>query len=246
MSSHRDIQVEIENLSLGYSKNVLLSNLNLEITRGDFWGLIGANGQGKSTFIKSLMGLVTPLKGSFKYPTLKQKDIGYIPQSSSFSPNLPVKVSEFVALAAPGCIFSKKRKDAVEDALKTVWLEDKKKHTYDTLSSGEKQRLHIARALARNPKLLILDEPDTGLDFTSIGNLVDLLIKLNTEQGMTILLITHNINTALKLTSKAMLFDHGKVSCGSTEDVLTKENIISAFKREDTNLTSITKWLENS
>lgn len=246
MSDPKDIQVKIENLSLGYSNKALISNLNLEITSGDFWGLIGANGQGKSTFIKSLMGLISPLKGSFKYPTLKQKDIGYIPQSSSFSPNLPVKVSEFVALAAPGCIFSNKRKNSVSEALNTVWLQDKKNHTYDTLSGGEKQRLHIARALARNPKLLILDEPDTGLDFTSVGNLVDLLIKLNTEQNITILLITHNINTALKLTSKAMLFDHGKVNSGNTKDVLTKENIISAFKREDTDLTSIAKWLENS
>ncbi|MCH2205875.1 MAG: metal ABC transporter ATP-binding protein [Lentisphaerales bacterium] len=243
MTNDKDIQVKIENLTLGYSNNPLVSEINLNITTGDFWGIVGANGQGKSTFIKSIMGLVSPLKGKIEYNSLKQADIGYIPQSSSFSPNLPVNVSEFISLAAPGIIFSKKRKTAVNEALETVWLEDKRKRSYSTLSGGERQRLHIARALARKPKLIILDEPDTGLDFTSVGNLFDLLVRLNTEQNITILLITHHINTAIKLTAKTMLFTHGQVKSGNTKEIMTKENIVSAFMSHGTKEALVDKWL---
>ena len=243
MANNQDIQLNIENLSLGYSSRPLVSQIKPEIATGDFWAIVGANGQGKSTFVKSLMGLISPLDGKIKYNYLKQSDIGYIPQSSSFSPNLSVTVSEFVALAAPGTIFSKKRKDLVKKALETVWLEDKYGRSYQTLSGGEKQRLHIARALVRKPKLLILDEPDTGLDFTSVGNLFDLLTTLNTEQKITILLITHHINTAIKLTEKTMLFAHRKVKSGNTKDIMSKENIVSAFMSNGANEELIDKWL---
>ena len=238
-----DLQLYIQDLSLGYSGLSLVKNINLSIFTGDFWAIVGPNGQGKSTLVKALMGLINPNSGKIIYENIKKNELGYIPQASSTQSNLPITIAEFVALSAPGFPFSKKRKNAVNQALESVWLGDKKKRLYNTLSGGEKQRLHIARALVRKPKLLILDEPDIGLDFTSMGNLLDLLKDLNDKQKITILFITHNLQLAQKVSKKAALLHRQKIISGKTAEVLTKENIISAFSQENAAEGSVEKWL---
>ncbi|MCM8531403.1 MAG: metal ABC transporter ATP-binding protein [Lentisphaeraceae bacterium] len=237
-------QISISNLALGYTQKPLLNDINLDICEGDFWGLVGPNGQGKSTFIKALMGLLSPISGKITYLSLSKKEIGYIPQKSSATTTLSMTAEEFVSLAAPGLPFSSKRKAAVQNALNSVWLEDKAKRSFHTLSGGEKQRLSIARALVRNPKLLILDEPDTGLDFTAIGNLMDLLDDLNKNKKMTILLISHSIHTVLRCTSKTALIANGKLTSGNSSEVLVTENITKAFANHTINEDTIMKWLE--
>ncbi|MCM8535149.1 MAG: metal ABC transporter ATP-binding protein [Lentisphaeraceae bacterium] len=241
MNNH---QISISDLSLGYSSKKVISQANLNISEGDFWGLVGPNGQGKSTFIKTLMGLVRPLSGKIKYVGLSRKDIGYVPQRSSVTSTLDMTTTEFIALSAPGLPFSKTRKSTITSVLKSVWLNNKGGRSIKTLSGGERQRLSIARALVRNPKLLILDEPDTGLDFTSIGHLTELLTELNANKKITILLISHNLHTVQRLTSKTVLFAHGQAHSGATSEVLTNEKITAAFTNSQISQDSVLKWLQ--
>jgi ABC-type Mn2+/Zn2+ transport system ATPase subunit len=222
-------QIKVQDLCLGYSKVPLVNKLNLRILQGGFWAVVGPNGQGKSSFIKSLMGLVVPLSGDISYQGLKRNEIGYVPQSSSQSSILSMTALEFVSLPALGLPFSQVRKDNIEQALRKTHIWQKRHRIYANLSGGERQSLHIARALVRNPKLIILDEPDTGLDFIAVENLTKILQALNTEQGITIILITHNIITARETTKKTLLISQGFVKTGTTAEVLTNENIARAF-----------------
>lgn len=221
--------INVEDLSLGYSGNPLVSGLNLAVHSGQFWSVIGPNGQGKSTFIKAILGLNTPLKGRIDFLEIKRRQIGYVPQSSSVNPNLPISAQEFVSIATRGLPFSKARKEKIARAFEEVHLEDKKKRNYWTLSGGERQRLHIARALVHSPELLILDEPDTGLDFVSMENLLQLLMNLQKKRQLAVMMITHNLKTAERVSNKCALFSKGKVTAGNTSEVLTRENIKEAF-----------------
>lgn len=230
------VLINVENLSLGYTGNKLVSDLNLAIMSGQFWSIIGPNGQGKSTFIKVIMGLNSPLKGKVEYLDIKRNQIGYVPQSSSINPNLPITAEEFVSIATKGLPFSKSRKVRIDDALKEVNLTDKKKRNYWTLSGGERQRLHIARALVHSPSLLILDEPDTGLDFVSMESLMRLLLNLKEKRQLAVMMITHNLKTAERFSDKCALFSqNGTVKAGNVKNVLTNENIIDAFPASEGN-----------
>ena len=229
------VLLNVENISLGYSGNILASNLSMAIHSGQFWSIIGPNGQGKSTFVKAILGLNSLLSGKIDFVEIKQNQIGYVPQSSSINPNLPITAYEFVSIATPGLPFSKVRKAKINEAFEEVKLEDKKKRNYWTLSGGERQRLHIARALVHSPSLLILDEPDTGLDFVSIENLLKLLLHLKENKQMAVMMITHNLKTAERVSDKCALFSNGKVSTGNTTEVLTRKNIKEAFSGVDEN-----------
>lgn len=238
-----NILVSVENLSLGYSGQALISGLNLKIRAGEFWTVMGANGRGKSTFIKAILGLKSPLSGAVNFASIKQKDVGYVPQTSSVNPNLPITAEEFVAIATKGLPFSKSRQERVNRAFEEVKLSDKKKRNYWTLSGGEKQRLHIARTMVHSPSLLILDEPDTGLDFVAIENLLQLILTLKARKEMAIVMITHNLQTAKRVSDKCALFCSGKVIVGDSREVLTHANIKSAFAGVADDVIDL--WLSN-
>jgi ABC-type Mn2+/Zn2+ transport system ATPase subunit len=216
-------------LKLGYSRTAIVSDINLSFERGAFWTLVGANGQGKSTFIKALLGLHPALSGKIEFNGISKKDIGYVPQSSSINPNLPLTAEEFIAIATPGLPFTKLRKKKINNALEQVKLTKLRKRQYWSLSGGERQRLHIARALVQNPSLIILDEPDKDLDFASIENLLNILQNLNASQGLAVIMVTHNLNTARRCSHNCALFSKEKVIAGKTTDVLTKTNLSNAF-----------------
>lgn len=224
-----DILLKIENISLGYAGKNLVSGINLEIKSGDFWSIIGPNGQGKSTFVKAILGLTSATAGKIHFAGINRKQIGYVPQSAAVNPNLPVTAEEFVSIATRGIPFSSSRKKRIANAFEEVKLTDKKKRNYWTLSGGERQRLHIARALVESPSLLILDEPDTGLDFVSMENLLQLLKDLQNQRNMCVMMITHNLKTAERVSDHCALFSSGKVTCGKTKEVLTRKNIQQSF-----------------
>jgi len=233
-----EVLINVENLSLGYTGNKLVSGLNLAISTGQFWSVLGPNGQGKSTFIKAILGLNTPLKGRIDFLGIKRKQIGYVPQSSSINPNLPITAKEFVCIATRGMPFSKARKEKIEKAFEEVKLSDKMKRNYWTLSGGERQRLHIARALVHSPTLLILDEPDTGLDFVSMENLLQLLKYFQEKRQLAVMMITHNLKTAERVSNKCAIFSKGLVKVGDTKNVLTRKNIKEAFVGVEENTVS--------
>ncbi|MCZ7392433.1 MAG: metal ABC transporter ATP-binding protein [Candidatus Methanoperedens sp.] len=197
--------IEITGVSFKQDTSWILEDINLEIKRGEFLGIIGPNGAGKTTLLKIMLKLIEPTSGTIKLfgeDIRRFKDwykIGYIPQHAlSFDVNFPVNVFEVVSMGR----FSKKglfknlgKEDlqVIDDALEIVGMKEYKKRRIGELSGGQQQRVFIARALASQPELLILDEPTVGVDIAGQKEFYDFLEKLNKEKKITLVIVTHDI-----------------------------------------------------
>jgi zinc transport system ATP-binding protein len=190
--------VSIENVSFNYSGEKLLENVSLKIYEKDFVGIVGPNGGGKTTLLKLILGLIKPINGKITVfnlsPVKGRTNIGYLSQHENIDFDFPVTVKEIVLMSRMQNKLFKKysEKDliAVENALNKMKLIDLKNRNLNELSGGEKQRVFIARALASNPKLLILDEPLNNVDIFIQKDLYEILIELNKE--MAIIVVDHN------------------------------------------------------
>lgn len=194
--------VEIEGLYAGYNGDTVLRDINLTVEPGDFIGLIGPNGGGKTTLLKVILGLMTPKRGTVrvlgKPPQQGRQYIGYVPQFSVFDSDFPISVHDVVRMGrlGPNRLFSpyNKEDDAiVEERLAWVDISELKDRAISELSGGQRQRVYIARALASNPKLLLLDEPTISVDMEARTHIYDLLHEIN-QHGVTILLVSHDLN----------------------------------------------------
>jgi zinc transport system ATP-binding protein len=194
--------IDVENLSVRYKEgNLALSDVTIQIPRGDYLGIIGPNGGGKSTLLKAILELIDHQKGTIKFfgKPLSQSlnRIGYVPQFSSFDKNFPITSREVVLTATiekKVKLFQRYSKNQINDAneaLEKVGILALADRQIKSLSGGEFQRLLIARALALKPELLLLDEPTASVDSNSRALIYDLLDKLNKE-GVTILMISHD------------------------------------------------------
>ncbi len=199
--------IEITGVNFKQDTSHILEDINLEIKRGDFLGIIGPNGAGKTTLLKIMLGLIKPTSGTIKLfgeDIHHFKDwykIGYIPQHAlSFDTNFPVNVFEVVSMGR----FSKKglfknlgKEDmqVIYDALEIVGMKEYKNRRIGELSGGQQQRVFIARALASQPELLILDEPTVSVDIAGQKEFYDFLEKLNKEKKITLVLVTHDISS---------------------------------------------------
>lgn len=194
--------LEIKNVWVRYGNQVILEDVNLEITEASgLLGIIGPNGGGKTTFLKVVLGLLRPYKGSVKLfgktPEKSREIVGYVPQYRLFDFDFPISVQEVVLtgrMSRAGFMKKYREEDlkAAEDALKTVEMLQYKDRQIGQLSGGQRQRVFIARALATNPKLLLLDEPNSGLDPHMQDELYRLLAKL--KQNMAIIMVTHDLS----------------------------------------------------
>ncbi|RBW70531.1 metal ABC transporter ATP-binding protein [Bacillus taeanensis] len=219
--------ISIKDLSFHYGNQYVLENINFELPRGAFLGLVGPNGSGKSTLIKNILGILKPHQGSiflFDVPIQKFKSwdkIGYVSQkANSFNSGFPATVFEVVSMGLYGKIglfrfLKKDHKQKVYDALQTVGMREYSSRNIGELSGGQQQRVFIARALVSDPELLILDEPTVGIDAKSVKDFYDLLGRLNKEKGLTMLLVTHDVGAVSdKITHVACinktLFFHGQ------------------------------------
>ncbi|SKB11639.1 Zinc uptake system ATP-binding protein ZurA [Planktothrix sp. PCC 11201] len=202
-SSQKNEVIRLKEVWAGYdSQEPILEGINLTVNELDFIGLIGPNGGGKTTLIKVLLGLLKPLKGDVKimgYSVTKgRRYLGYVPQILEFDRNFPVRVNEVVRMGRLGKRhlfqpYTKKDEEIVIQALEKVEMLDLKNRAIGELSGGQRQRVFIARALASEPQVLLLDEPTASVDPKMCANIYELLLKLN--EYMTILMITHDINT---------------------------------------------------
>ena len=188
--------VAINELCFSYGETPVLDRLSMVVEEGDFMGLLGPNGGGKTTLVKLILGLLKPTCGEinlFGTPQQKFRDwrlIGYVPQTATnFDRRFPISVEEVVSM---GC--DKPDKDAVNGALKKVDIINLAKRRIGELSGGQQQRAFIARALVSDPRLLILDEPTAGIDLESNDRFYSLLKDLN-KSGITILLVSHDVGT---------------------------------------------------
>lgn len=216
--------ISIENVSFSYNKENVLQDIILSIDEGDFVGIVGCNGSGKSTLMKLLIGQISPSKGKIKLfneeldKSNNLNKIGYVPQISlSSGANFPATVEEVVMANLYSTIgfmrFPKKEhKQKVKDVLKTVNMEDFAKRLIGNLSGGQQQRVMIAKALVSDPKIIILDEPTTGIDAASEERLYTLLEKLNKESKITIVIVSHDVAKISKYTNKIFVVENNKVS----------------------------------
>lgn len=204
--------LSFENLAIGYENNIVLDNLSFAVEKGDYLTILGENGAGKSTLLKTMLGLISPLKGKIIFDKeVKKTEIGYLPQQTMVQRDFPASVWEVVisgCLARSGLrpFYSKADKELAKANIKKMGLEGMEKRCYRELSGGQQQRVLLARALCSSDKLLVLDEPVTGLDPKATAQLYEIVDNLNKE-GITIIMISHDLHV-LKHASKVLHIGH--------------------------------------
>lgn len=206
--------IEIKNLEFSYDNEKVFTNISLSIDDGDFVAIVGPNGAGKSTLIKLILGLLTPNSGVIKilnttFSKLENKNlIAYVPQIMSFEKNFPISVKELLELKG-------KLDTKITSSLEITDLLEKQ---FINLSGGQKQRVLIAFVLMSKPRLLILDEPTIGIDPKSQKNFYDLLKKINEEEKITILLVTHDVGIIPSVAKKVLCINHNICCMGHSKD----------------------------
>ena len=204
------VQIKATNLSIGYNYHSIFKKINFTIEYGDFVCLVGGNGVGKSTLIKTILGLYPAISGKIHYDkNTKLESIGYLPQRLEISNDFPASVYEVVL---SGCLnklkwrpfYTKKEKELVNRNMKLLGIDRIKNKSFKELSGGQMQRVLIARAICATNKLIILDEPFVALDKKMVAQLEDTIRKINKELGVTILIVTHNFHTTLNITNKVI------------------------------------------
>ena len=203
-------QIICRNLAIGYDGKAIVQNLNFTVNTGDYLCVIGENGAGKSTFMKTLLGLQSPIRGEILFgDNLKQNEIGYLPQQTEVQKDFPASVREIVL---SGCqnqlglrpFYNKKEKSYAEAILNKLQISNLSRRCYRELSGGQKQRVLLARALCATQKILLLDEPVAGLDPKAAKEMYHLIQKINREEKITIIMISHDIQIAVNYASHVM------------------------------------------
>ncbi len=198
--------ITVENLSVGYDGKPVVEGLSFTVNEGDYLCILGENGSGKSTLMKTLLGLNKPLSGKVETGNeLRHTEIGYLPQQTDVQRDFPASVKEIVL---SGCIarsglhpfYSKEEKSLAEENMEKMGITHLAKRSYRDLSGGQQQRVLLARALCAARKVLLLDEPVTGLDPKVSQEMYELIASLNKE-GLTIIMISHDIDAALTYAS---------------------------------------------
>lgn len=220
--------IECKNLYLGYEDGAIIENLSFFAEVGDYLCIVGENGSGKSTLVKTLLGLITPLKGNIEYlKGLNSKEIGYLPQQSAIQRDFPSSVMEVVI---SGCLnrhkgffgYTKAEKSRAMESLIKLGMESRAKDSYQDLSGGQQQRVLLARALMATEKLVLLDEPVTGLDPKAASDLYAIIRKLN-EEGITVLMVTHDIHPALNDAKTILHLSQESYFFGNKEEYFASE-----------------------
>lgn len=189
-------------LDIGYDGKTVVSGLNLKINDGDYLCIVGENGSGKTTLMKTLLGLIPLLGGSIQ--GLNKNDIGYLPQISDIQKDFPATVEEVVLSGTKKLFYRKKEKDLMRFNLERLNIANLSKCKFSELSGGQRQRALLARALCASKKILLLDEPVSGLDPKAAAMMYEIINKLNKEDGMTIIMISHDLNGSLKYASNVL------------------------------------------
>ncbi len=226
-------QLICENVSLGYDGKEILSDLNFTVNAGDYLCIIGENGSGKSTLMKTLLGLHSPMAGSIVTGDgLQRNEIGYLPQQTIVQKDFPASVEEIVLSGCQGrCglrpFYNKNEKLLATQSMEKMNILNLRKSCYRDLSGGQQQRVLLARALCATRRLLLLDEPVSGLDPKVTLEMYNLIAELNRNDKITIIMISHDIHAALRYASH-ILYIGSEIFFG-TRDEYMKSNIARHF-----------------
>lgn len=211
--------IQLDQVNFSYSQTPVLSSVNLLIQHGEFVGIIGPNGGGKTTFLKLLLGFLKPTQGSItisgKSPQDSRKEIAYVPQNQRYDKEFPISVLELVLSGRLSKLpwygrYSLEDKKAAIEALERVRLAEYKNRPFGTLSGGQAQRALIARALVSNPQLLLLDEPTASVDSQAEADIYEILASLKGK--MTILMVTHDLSSAIQQVERVILVQNKVIS----------------------------------
>ena len=200
-------QLTCQNLTVGYDGRAVLQDLNFEVNAGNYLCIVGENGSGKSTLMKTILGLQMPISGTILTGDgLRKNEIGYLPQQTQVQKDFPASVREIVLSGCQGrCgsrpFYSKEEKGLAEENIGKMGIGSLAKRCYRELSGGQQQRVLLARALCATQKMLLLDEPVSGLDPKVTAEMYALIQKLNYEDGITVVMISHDLNAALQYAS---------------------------------------------
>ncbi len=212
--------IKCNKLKMGYEGKVVFNDLSFAVNKGDYLCIVGENGSGKSTLMKGLLGLINPLSGSIEYGDgLEKKYIGYLPQQSDIQSDFPGSVFEVVLSGTLNRsklpFYSKEQKSVALNNMKKVGISELKRKSFQELSGGQQQRVLLARALCATSKLIILDEPISGLDPLATQDLYDLVTDLNKE-GITVVMVSHDITSAVYHASHILHLSGDGFFYGST------------------------------
>jgi ABC-type Mn2+/Zn2+ transport system ATPase subunit len=225
--------IEFQGVDLGYGRNRVLTDINFDVEAGDFLGIVGPNGAGKTTLLKAILGLLKPLYGQVKI-TGEGLRIGYVPQRESVDTLFPLTVLDIVLMgrytrlgpvARPG----KGDKERAMKALRHVDIADLAGRHYPSLSGGQKQRALIARALVGEPNLLILDEPTNGMDLVSERAIMELVRSLHDEDQITILMVSHLLNTVVNYVKRIAIVGDGTLREGTIEEMVNSQSLARLY-----------------
>ena len=200
-------QLTCQKLCVGYDGKSVLQDLNFEVFAGDYLCIVGENGSGKSTLMKTILGLQPPISGRILTGDgLRKNEIGYLPQQTQVQKDFPASVREIVLSGCQGrCgsrpFYNREEKKMAADAMEKMQIAPLAKRCYRTLSGGQQQRVLLSRALCATRKMLLLDEPVSGLDPKVTAEMYALIQKLNYEDGITVVMISHDLNAALQYAS---------------------------------------------
>ncbi len=240
MNDPLQIRLDVENISVMYGNgHAALEGASFSLSGGTICALVGVNGSGKSTLFKSIMGFVKPRDGMVKIngqpvrEALKKHLVAYVPQAEEVDWSFPVSVRDVVMMGRYGAMNFLRipravDRAAVEDSLRRVGMWEFRDRQIGELSGGQKKRVFLARALAQDGCLILLDEPFTGVDVSTEDAIIDLLRELRSE-GCVVLVSTHNLGSVPEFCDQVVLLNRKVLAHGPTEEIFTEQNLTSAF-----------------
>jgi zinc transport system ATP-binding protein len=221
--------IACQNVAFGYDGYIVISGLNFTVVSGDYLCIVGRNGSGKSTLVKGLLRLLDPFQGSvIFYGEFKRDTIGYLPQQLAVQKDFPAGAFEIVLSGTVGGMglrpfYSAKEKQRSREIMDRLGIGDLKDRCFRELSGGQQRRVLIGRALCASRKILVLDEPAAGLDPLAAAELHALLQKINRETGVTIIMVSHDIEVAEKYATKILHLQNKQCFFGSSLDYVNSD-----------------------
>lgn len=231
MSSSESI-LTVAEAEIGYPDVTVLSDVNFRLQAKSFTGVLGSNGSGKSTLLKSLLGIL-PLRGG-RIETTSPKgtvlQLGYVPQRESLDSVFPLSAMEMVLMGAcawvpPARFYGKEAREWARQCMHQTGVADLAAKPFSHLSGGQKQRVLIARALTAKPDLLVLDEPTAGVDVAATTSILELLKRLQSEQGLSILMVNHDLSAIRQTAEQILWVREGRVAAGSASEILHQAQV---------------------
>ncbi|HUJ09736.1 MAG TPA: metal ABC transporter ATP-binding protein [Verrucomicrobiae bacterium] len=235
----RESLITLDNLSIGYNNQPVLRGISLAIARASFTSILGANGSGKSTMLKTLLGLIPPLAGRIRFAVDGDAPLvfGYVPQSFDLDPLYPFTGFDVALMGAfgrlrPGRFVPHNERTFTHQCLAAAGADGFAQKRFAELSGGQKQRVLIARALVTRPDVLVLDEPTAGVDAVATHAVLEFISKIHDEKKITILLVTHDLPIVREHAQEVIWLHQGRVLHGTVNELLSPEHMAEVFEME--------------